>query len=201
MYMITLEVEGRRPLFGRVVGNAYAEQGSRDEPRIELTELGKAVQSEWMSIHGFYPQIEVMAVQMMPDHMHGILFVTDTLPVHLGQVISGFKAGCRKAQRALIAAEEERTARKATEKAAGEKTAERKAERAGERAAERAAAEPLLTEKKAKAEPSLTEERLEGELVVLAGWGWGAAVLHDGGGAFEVDGDELSELVVVECHG
>ena len=160
MYMITLEVEGRRPLFGRVVGNAYAEPGSRDEPRIELTELGKAVQSEWMSIHGFYPQIEVMAVQMMPDHMHGILFVTDTLPVHLGQVISGFKAGCRKAQRALIAAEEERTARKAAEKAAGEKAAERRTERAGERAAERAAAEPLLTEKtrQEKAESLLTEK-------------------------------------------
>ena len=146
MYMITLEVEGRRPLFGRVVGNAYAESGSRDEPRIELTELGKAVQSEWMSIHGFYPQIEVMAVQMMPDHMHGILFVTDTLPVHLGQVISGFKAGCRKAQRALIAAEEE--------KAAGQ---------AAERAAERAAAEPLLTEKarQEKEEPLLAEKAKE----------------------------------------
>ena len=161
MYMITLEVEGRRPLFGRVVGNAYAEPGSRDEPRIELTELGKAVQSEWMSIHGYYPQIEVMAVQMMPDHMHGILFVTDTLPVHLGQVISGFKAGCRKAQRALIAAEEERTARKA----AGEKAAERRAERAGERAAERAAAEPLLTEKtrQEKAEPLLAEKTGQGK--------------------------------------
>ena len=165
MYMITLEVEGRRPLFGRVVGNAYAEQGSRDEPRIELTELGKAVQSEWMSIHGFYPQIEVMAVQMMPDHMHGILFVTDTLPVHLGQVISGFKAGCRKAQRALIAAEEERTARKAAEKAAGEKAVERRAERAGERTAERAAAEPLLTEKarQEKAEPLLAEKAGQGK--------------------------------------
>ena len=146
MYMITLEVEGRRPLFGRVVGNAYAEQGSRDEPRIELTELGKAVQSEWMSIHGFYPQIEVMAVQMMPDHMHGILFVTDTLPVHLGQVISGFKAGCRKAQRALIAAEEEKAAGQAAERAAG-----------------RAAAEPLLTEKarQEKEEPLLAEKAKE----------------------------------------
>jgi len=101
MYMITLEVEGRRPLFGRLVGNPLAERGSKDEPRIELTELGKAVQSEWMGIHGFYPQIEVKAVQMMPDHMHGILFVTAQLPVHLGQVISGFKAGCRKAQKAL----------------------------------------------------------------------------------------------------
>ena len=104
MYMITLEVEGRRPLFGRLVGSPFAERGSNDEPRIELTELGKAVQSEWIGIHSYYPQIEVKAVQMMPDHMHGILFVTAPLPVHLGQVISGFKAGCRKAQKALEAA-------------------------------------------------------------------------------------------------
>ena len=75
MYMITLEVEGRRPVFGRLVGNAFAPKGSIDEPRIELTALGQAVQSEWMGIHDYYPQIEVMAVQMMPDHMHGILFV------------------------------------------------------------------------------------------------------------------------------
>ena len=166
MYMITLEVEGRRPLFGRVVGNAYAEQGSRDEPHIELTELGKAVQSEWMSIHGFYPQIEVMAVQMMPDHMHGILFVTDTLPVHLGQVISGFKAGCRKAQRALIAAEEEKAAGQAAERAAERAAAEplltekARQEKAAEMAAERAAVEPLLAEKarQGKAEPLLAEK-------------------------------------------
>ena len=104
MYMITLEVEGRRPLFGRLVGSPFAERGGNDEPRIELTELGKAVQSEWMGIHGYYPQIEVKAVQMMPDPMHGILFVTAPLPVHLGQVISGFKAGCRKAQKAMEAA-------------------------------------------------------------------------------------------------
>ena len=104
MYMVTLEVEGRRPVFGHLVGDAFAERGSLHEPRIELSELGKAVQSEWLGIHRHYPQIEVKAVQMMPDHMHGILFVREKLPMHLGQVISGFKAGCRKAQRALAAA-------------------------------------------------------------------------------------------------
>ena len=106
MYMITLEVERRRPVFGRLVGDAFAPKGSKDEPRIELTALGRAVQSEWMGIHDYYPQIEVMAVQMMPDHMHGILFVREQLPVHLGQVISGFKAGCRKAEKALMTAAE-----------------------------------------------------------------------------------------------
>lgn len=107
MYMITLEVEGRRPLFGRIVGDAFAPKGGKDEPHIELTALGKAVQSEWLGIHSYYPQIEVMAVQMMPDHMHGILFVKERLPVHLGQVISGFKAGCRRAEK-MLRAETER---------------------------------------------------------------------------------------------
>jgi len=40
--------------------------------------------------------------------------VREQLPVHLGQVISGFKAGCRKAEKALMAAAEPQ----ATEKAA-----------------------------------------------------------------------------------
>lgn len=124
MYMITLEVEGRKPLFGHLVGNPFAERGSEDEPRIELTPLGKAVQSEWMGIHGYFPQIEVKAVQMMPDHMHGILFVQAPLPVHLGQVISGFKAGCRKAQKALeiMAAAEPQPTVKATSEAQKEPT-------------------------------------------------------------------------------
>lgn len=125
MYMITLEVEGRKPLFGHLVGNPFAEQGSEDEPRIELTPLGKAVQSEWMGIHGYFPQIEVRAVQMMPDHMHGILFVQAPLPVHLGQVISGFKAGCRKAQKALeiMAAAEPQPTAKETNRTAKDGTA------------------------------------------------------------------------------
>ena len=143
MYMITLEVEGRRPVFGRLIGDAFAPKGSKDEPRIELTKLGQAVQNEWMGIHDYYPQIEVMAVQMMPDHMHGILFVRERLPVHLGQVISGFKAGCRKAEKALIAAAEPQP----TEKEA--KTKEKKAlpTEMGQQPTEKRA---LPTEKEAK---------------------------------------------------
>ena len=151
MYMITMEVEGRRPLFGRIIGNPYAPANSSDAPRIELTELGRAVQDEWMGIHTYYPQIEVRAVQMMPDHMHGILFVKSRLPVHLGQVISGFKAGCRKRQRALegAAAKPQPTEKEGTQSAgaqgarsAGEQGT-RSAGMEGE-AASRAAASPQV---------------------------------------------------------
>ena len=101
MYMITLEVEGRLPVFGHLEGDAFAEKGSKDEPRIVLSELGKAVENEWFAIPRFFPQIEIRALQMMPDHLHGILFVKTPLPVHLGHVIAGFKTGCRKALRVM----------------------------------------------------------------------------------------------------
>ena len=109
MYMITIEVEGRRPLFGQVVGNPFADKRSADAPHIVLSELGQAVQAEWVGISHYYPQIEVLAIQMMPDHLHGILFVREALPVHLGQVIAGFKAGCRREQKKLEAAKPPRT--------------------------------------------------------------------------------------------
>ncbi len=96
MYMITMEVEGRRPLFGVVTGDPHAPQGSSDSPHIVLSPIGQAVQDEWLGIPRYYPQIEVVAVQMMPDHMHGILFVKERIPVHLSQIIKGFKTGCNR---------------------------------------------------------------------------------------------------------
>ena len=145
MYMITMEVENRLPVFGRLAGDVAAPDGSKQAPHIELTELGQAVEREWQNIHSHFPQIEVRAVQMMPDHMHGILFVRTPLPVHLGQVISGFKAGCRRVQREL---EGKAAAGKAAAgKAAAEPLPTEKERTEGKAVAGKAAAEPLPTEK------------------------------------------------------
>lgn len=56
MYMITMEVEGRRPLFGVVTGDPHAPQGSSDSPHIVLSPIGQAVQDEWLGIPRYYPQ-------------------------------------------------------------------------------------------------------------------------------------------------
>ena len=105
IYMITMVTEGCRPLFGRIVGRSDAPKGCPDEPRVELSELGRRVVDEWWAASDHHPEIEVVALQMMPDHLHGILFVKERLPVHLGQVITGFKAGCRKRMKQITAAE------------------------------------------------------------------------------------------------
>lgn len=102
MYLITITVEGSRPLLGRVVGNPEAAEGAAEAPRIELSPLGKAVEQDWMAISHYHPEVKVIALQIMPDHLHSILFVKERMPQHLGHVIKGFKASTNKAYRRLI---------------------------------------------------------------------------------------------------
>lgn len=103
MYLITITVEGRRPLLGRVVGNPEAAEGDPDAPHTELSPLGKAVEQQWMAISHYHPEVKVLALQMMPDHLHSILFVKERMPQHLGHIIKGFKASTNKEYRRLIA--------------------------------------------------------------------------------------------------
>ena len=111
IYLITMTVEGRRPLLGRLVGDAEAEEGSPEAPRIELSPLGKEVRDCWTSIPNYYPEVKVLAITMMPDHLHGILFVERQMEQHLGMVIKGFKAGCNKAYRKWLALQGEQEGR------------------------------------------------------------------------------------------
>jgi len=102
MYMVTLVTENRCALFGEIVGRSDAPKGSADAPHINLSPLGERVRDNFLSIAKQYEEIEVIALQMMPDHLHGILFVTSQIEKHLGQVISGFKSGCNKDYREPI---------------------------------------------------------------------------------------------------
>lgn len=97
MYMVTMVTEDRQPLFGTVVGDPHLPVDSPGAPRTVPSELGVAIESEWNSIHDHYPQIMIVAFQLMPDHFHGILFVRERIPLSLGTILNGFKTGCRHA--------------------------------------------------------------------------------------------------------
>ena len=100
LYMITLCIEGRHPLFGHLEGNIRAKRGEADFPHIVLSPLGRAVlEEELPKIHRFYPQIEVWMVAIMPDHLHLLLYVSKPLPKgkRLGDIIRSFKGGCTRA--------------------------------------------------------------------------------------------------------
>jgi len=96
MYMITMTTIDRLPFFGTLIGDASLPFGSVNAPRIQLSEIGEVVVSQWRHISDICPQIETLDLQMMPDHLHGILFVKEHIDIHLSNIINGFKIGCRR---------------------------------------------------------------------------------------------------------
>ena len=63
---------------------------------IEPTPDGTAVLDALAEMPHLYPQVKILAAQLMPEHFHFIPFVTATLPKPLGELIRGFKAGAAK---------------------------------------------------------------------------------------------------------
>lgn len=86
IYMITIVTKNRRPALGSLKvddeGKAY----------IELSDLGHHVEDCWNAISKFHPEVLPLDLQIMPDHLHGLLFVTSTIECKLGGVVRGFKA-------------------------------------------------------------------------------------------------------------
>ena len=105
MYMITMVTEGRKPLFGAVVGRSEAVKPSPETPHIELSPLGEAVEQIWQSISSHHPEVKVVELQMMPDHLHAILFVKEQMEKPLGKMLLGVKQACNKAFRELMPVE------------------------------------------------------------------------------------------------
>lgn len=67
------------------------------EAVVDLTPLGERVRDCWEQIPAHYPDVRTIILQIMPEHLHGVLFVTQDQEAHLGQMVKGFKIGCSKA--------------------------------------------------------------------------------------------------------
>ena len=94
-YMVTLVVEGRRPVLGKLIMSA----GEQDTS-VELTALGKAIRNEEVQkISAIYKMVEIWKLCIMPDHIHMIVRIKEDLPEgkHLGHIVAGFKGGCSRA--------------------------------------------------------------------------------------------------------
>ena len=103
-YHITINVYDRKEQsLGRIVGDVQYPDGHPDAPRVDLTAIGKMVEYELLhSITSHYPVIEIQDYVVMPEHMHFIVNVRNSLiskngrRTHLGQIIAGFKEGCNR---------------------------------------------------------------------------------------------------------
>ena len=96
-FHVTLNVRGEAPVLGFITGSAEAADGTPDEPRCVLTELGKKVEEVIATIPSFHQFTTVEAAIVMPDHLHILLHLLPGGKEHLGKVIGGFMGGCSHA--------------------------------------------------------------------------------------------------------
>ena len=73
-YYVTVVTQGRECLFGEIV-----------DAKMYLSNYGEIVQKWWDNIPHHFPNVETGAFVIMPNHIHGIVFVTQE---RRGEVVS-----------------------------------------------------------------------------------------------------------------
>ena len=96
-FMVTLNVRDVCPVLGMMAGHPMAADDSPDAPHVELSALGEQVLQCWQQIPQYYPNVELLEAQVMPEHFHGLLRIRRVDKKPLGRVIGGFMIGCTHA--------------------------------------------------------------------------------------------------------
>lgn len=104
IYMITITLADRsQPLLGDLVVTSPAGcEPEEVQAYLRPSALGAMVQECWNTIPCIHPQVRLIGLQLMEEHLHGILHVMERMEPPLGNVIGGFKAVCTTAYRKLF---------------------------------------------------------------------------------------------------
>ena len=92
IYHITLSTAERCPVLGELVGD------SADKAFVVHSSLGEHVNATFRGLPAFYARkgimIRILAVRLMPDHLHGVIHVLEPMPVSIGEIVRSFKSAC-----------------------------------------------------------------------------------------------------------
>lgn len=78
--------------FGHLEGRCDVPAGLPGSPHIVATETGKAVKDALYQIHNIDFRLKLLQYSLMPDHLHLLISVEETLDEHLGKLIARFKS-------------------------------------------------------------------------------------------------------------
>ena len=65
-YYITICTKNREPFLGKITNE-----------KMKLSEIGEIVKNCWLAIPQHYPNVTLDEFVIMPDHMHGLIFIDD----------------------------------------------------------------------------------------------------------------------------
>ena len=91
IYHITMVVSSRKPLLGELV----IPDNDPEQARVDLTPLGDEIKECVKTIPNHHPEIQILALRMMPDHVHFILHVKRKMEIGIKAAIRGFWQGAK----------------------------------------------------------------------------------------------------------
>lgn len=96
IYMVTITRHDSLTFpFSHVV-NAGLDGDGRIKAMSRLTRCGRVICKELYRMEQFYEEVRILKSEIMPDHLHFIIFVREHLPIGLGGVVKFFKGNCTK---------------------------------------------------------------------------------------------------------
>lgn len=69
-YFVTICVQDKRPILGKII-----------EEKLHHSEVGEKVNEVWHNLPNHYGNIELDEFIVMPNHVHGIIWIIDTSPL------------------------------------------------------------------------------------------------------------------------
>ena len=77
MYFITICTARRECFFGEIVETRCIASPPEIQPQMQLTEIGKTAQTEWLKSVELRPDmnLELAEFEVMPNHFHGIIMI------------------------------------------------------------------------------------------------------------------------------
>jgi putative transposase len=80
LYFVTICIANRECLFGEIVETPYF-ASSESNILIQLTDLGKIVEAEWLKTTRLRPDmnLDLLEYVVMPNHFHGVIYIGENL--------------------------------------------------------------------------------------------------------------------------
>lgn len=106
VYHLTFAVVNRRPLLGELVDASHVSSngdarnyGGGQLAKIETSNLGRALFAKTKELEVLHPELEVIWVQIMPDHLHAVIWMHEGFEDSIKMLARGFAQGCSKIAR------------------------------------------------------------------------------------------------------
>lgn len=96
LYHVTMTIPFRETLLGKLI----IPNNDPKLARIDRTALGDALVDYLLSVPKYHPEIQILHFCLMPDHLHSVWYVRQTMQTGIMQVVRGFWQSAKRLGRA-----------------------------------------------------------------------------------------------------